>query len=318
MNQPVILCPADLSHVPGARKILEDSCRVQYVPASPDALKQHLPEAQGYYASLYVQLTRELMQLAPNLCAIATPSTGLDHIDLQTAKERNIAVLSLKDDRQFLDRITATAELTWALLLACARKLPAAFDTAKQGVWARDEFRGRQLIGKTLGILGCGRLGTMVARYGQAFGLNVIACDLKPVTLENVQPVSFEELLRQSDILSIHIHLTDENRRLINAAAFQKMKDGVILLNTSRGAIVEEDAFLAALQSGKVAAAGVDVIEGEWRNDLVQHPLIQYARQHDNLIITPHIGGVTFESQEMAFSAAAQKLVDFLCPKNPS
>jgi D-3-phosphoglycerate dehydrogenase / 2-oxoglutarate reductase len=317
IKKPLVLCAADLANVPAARGILDNACRVVYAPARPDTLQEHLLAAEGYYASLHVRLTRELIQLAPYLRAITTPSTGLDHIDLQAAKERNIAVLSLKDDRELLDRITATAELTWALLLACARKLPAAFDAAKQGVWARDQFRGHQLFGKTLGILGCGRLGSMVARYGRAFGLHVIACDLKPVTLENVPQISFDELLQQSDILSIHIHLTEENRNLINAAAFQKMKDGVILLNTSRGAIIDEAAFLDALHSGKVGAAGVDVIEGEWRQDLIRHPLIQYARDHDNLVITPHIGGVTWESQEMAFVAAAQKLVDFLVRQKP-
>ena len=139
--------------------------------------------------------------------------------------------------------------------------------------------------------------------------MRVIACDIREIKNPFVQQVSFDQLLGESDILSIHIHLTDENVKLVDAAAFEKIKPGAILINTSRGAIVDEDALLNALKTGGIAAAGLDVIHGEWRNDIANHPLIAYMRDHDNLVITPHIGGVTFESQEMAHLAAANKLI---------
>jgi D-3-phosphoglycerate dehydrogenase len=169
-----------------------------------------------------------------------------------------------------------------------------------------------QLSGKTLGVLGVGRLGKMVAAYGNAFRMRVLGCDLNPISVPDVQQVDFDTLIRQSDVISIHIHLTPVNTRLINEAAFAKMKRGVVIINTSRGAIIDEEAFAKALQSGHVGAAGLDVIEGEWRSDLVNHPLIQYARAHDNLVIMPHVGGCTWESQRAAHTFTANKLADAL------
>ena len=315
---PVVVCCAELTHAPQAEGILRAAFRLRTVEPTAESLARELPDADAYYAALQVRLTKELMERAPRLLAVVIPTTGLDHIDLQAAQQRNIAVLSLKDDRALLDKITATAELTWALLLACARHLPAAIEAARSGRWTRELFRGRQLSGMTLGILGCGRLGTMVADYGRAFRMKVIGCDVKPVEIEGVDMVSFGELLRRSDVLTIHIHLTPENRGLLGREEFGKMKSGAILLNTSRGAILDEAALLEAMESGRLLAAGLDVIEGEWRQDMAAHPLIQYARSHPNVIITPHIGGVTYESQAIALAAAAQKLVDWFAARDPA
>jgi len=317
MNQPVIVCAADLSSAPQARDKLEGGGDVRYVPATAEALAEALANADAYFAALQVVLTAELIEKAPRLRAIATPSTGRDHIDLEAARRRGIAVLSLKDDRELLDRITSTAELTWALILACARRFPEAFDAIHQGQWARDLLRGHQIAYQTLGILGCGRLGSMVARYGQAFRMKVLGCDQRQIGIAGVEQVSFERLLRESDILSVHVHLTQENRRLIDGEALAKMKPGAILINTSRGAIIDEAALIDALENGPLAAAGLDVIEGEWREDIADHPLIRYARSHGNLVITPHVGGVTYEAQAMAFSATAGKLVDYLHGAQP-
>jgi D-3-phosphoglycerate dehydrogenase len=203
--------------------------------------------------------------------------------------------------------------MTWCLLLAVARRLPWAFAAAQGGYWARDAFRGSQISGKTLGVLGYGRLGRMVADYGKAFRMRVLVCDVLPVQpAPGVEMVSFERLLAESDVLSIHIHLTDENRRIIDAAALARMKRDALLINTSRGAIIDENAFLAALESGRLAGAGLDVIEGEWRDDLAKHPLIVYANRRQNLVISPHLGGVTVESQRMAYARAADRLADYL------
>lgn len=310
--QPLIVCAPDLRHVPGAREKLERCGRVRYVTATPDTLGAALADADAYFATLRVRLTDELMAQAPHLRVIVTPSTGLDHIDLKAAERRGIVVLGLKDHRDLLDRITATAELTWALILACARRFPETAKAIHAGRWSRDEVRGHQIAYKTLGILGCGRLGTMVAEYGRAFRMKVIGCDRREVRLPGVEQVGFERLLRESDVLTIHIHLTDENRGLLNRDALSAMKAGSILVNTSRGAIIDEAALLEALGNGPLMAAGLDVIEGEWREDLAEHPLIVYARSHSNLIITPHVGGVTYESQEMAFGGAVDMLAEYL------
>ncbi len=311
MRRPIVVCAADLDHLPATKRLLEEQCEVRFVAATPEALEAALPDAEAYYASMHVRITGDMMAAAPGLRAIATASTGLDHIDMAVARERGIAVISLKDDRELLDRITATAELTWLLILTCARRMTEALDAVRRGEWARDAVRGHQLAYKTLGILGCGRLGSIVAQYGRAFRMRVLGCDVRPIDLEGVEQVDFERLLRESDVVSIHIHLNEETRGLVGRAALRSMKPGAILVNTSRGAIVDEAALLDALRNGPLAAAGLDVIEGEWRSDIADHPLMVHARTCSNLVITPHVGGVTFESQEMAYTAAARKLVDW-------
>jgi len=292
---------------------LRSIAEVVSLPAKQELLLDNIVGFDAYFASLYVRADREVLDRAKRLRVIVTPSTGLDHIDLSAANEKNVTVLSLKEETEFLDSVTATAEQTWALLLATVRKLPWSFEAAKRGWWARDRFRGHQISGKTLGILGYGRLGRIVAEYGKAFRMRVIACDVRKVTpATGVEMVDFDTLLKESDILSIHIHLTEENRGLIDAQAFSKMKQGAVLLNTSRGAVIDEDAFLDALLSGRLGGAGVDVIEGEWRSDLKDHPLIRYANEHENLVISPHIGGVTYESQRMTLEFMVDKLLRFL------
>jgi D-3-phosphoglycerate dehydrogenase / 2-oxoglutarate reductase len=304
---------ADIAACPDVVGPLAAIGEVVTLAADQAVLQERIGEFDAYLASLHVRADRAVLSSAPHLRVIATPSTGTDHIDLAAAREHGIAVLSLKDDTQFLNQITATAELAWALLLATVRRLPWAFEAARRGRWARDEFRGQQLSGKTLGILGYGRLGRIVASYAAAFRMPVLACDRKAVPPSpGVREVTFDTLLRESDVISIHIHLDENNQKLINRQALAKMKPGSVLINTSRGAILDEPALLEALRRGPLAAAGVDVIDGEWAEHLENHPLIQYSREHDNLVITPHIGGVTHQSQRMAFSHTVEKLKQFL------
>jgi D-3-phosphoglycerate dehydrogenase len=308
-----VLSMSDLAAFPEALAPLERLAEVVHLPPTHEGLEEAIGGFDAYFASLAVRADREVLARASRLRVIATPSTGLDHIDLAAAAERKIAVLSLKDDTEFLDGITATAELAWGLLLATVRRLPWAFEAARRGDWARDRFRGRQLSGKTLGVLGYGRLGRMVARYGLAFRMRVLVCDVRPVKPEaGVCLVDFDTLLRESDVLSIHVHLTDANRGLLGPREFARMKGGAVLVNTSRGAIVDEPALLAVLESGRLAGAGLDVICGEWDKDLASHPLIRYAASHENLVISPHIGGVTDESQRMALEHTVEKLLHYL------
>lgn len=303
---------ADISICPDVFNPIANLAEVVSLPPTAESLAR-LPEFNGYFASLHLQLTREYLQPATNLQVIVSPSTGMDHIDRAFAEEKGIRILCLKEETAFLDSVTATAEMTWALLLAVVRKLPWAFTAAKQGTWARDRFRGHQLSGKTLGILGYGRLGRIVAEYGKAFRLRVITHDTRAVTTAPyLEQVDFTTLLQESDILSLHVHLTPENRDLLSFPEFKQMKPGAFLINTSRGAIVNEDALLNALETGMLGGAGLDVIDGEWRQDLDQHPLIQYANTHENLVISPHLGGVTHESQRMTLNFMVKKLKDYL------
>jgi D-3-phosphoglycerate dehydrogenase / 2-oxoglutarate reductase len=307
-----VLNMANLDAAEDALKPLEEVAEVVTVPANQDALLRLIPDFDSYYAALAVRADAQVLERGKRLKAIATPSTGLDHIDVPLARKLGIEIVCIKEDIEFLSRITATAELAWALMLAVVRKIPSGFEAARRGYWARDVFRGHQLSGKTFGILGYGRLGRIVGEYAKAFRMRVLACDVKDFAAEGIQRVDFDTLLRESDVVSLHVHLTQENRGLISREAFGKMKPGAILINTSRGAVVDEAAFLEALESGRLAGAGVDVIEGEWRTDLDQHPLIRYARSHDNFVIMPHVGGVTYESQAMTLEFTAEKLARFL------
>ncbi len=292
---------------------LSDLGELVFLPTDQSRYESEATNCDAIITSLKLKSTAEFLARADRLKAIATPSTGLDHIDVKAAEELGIEIISLRGDTEFLTGITATAELAWGLLLSTARKIPWGFDAAKRGDWGRDRFRGTQLSGKTLGIVGFGRLGRILADYGRAFRLQVLATDDKQIsTPEWVTQVSLEELLEQSDVVSIHIHLTEENRRLFGQPQFQNMKPGSILINTSRGGVIDEEAFLEALHKGPLAGAGIDVLNGEWREDLENHSLIEYARNHDNLVITPHVGGVTVESQRMAFERIVSKLVSYL------
>lgn len=312
MARPKVLCMWDPVMGEGFLGRLPEVADVTVMKPSAQVLAQRLPEFDGYLASLHVRLERGMIEAAKRLKVVATASTGLDHLDMDVLKERGITCISIKTEFELLDKVTATAELAWGLLLACVRKIPAAANAANSGYWARDHYRGQMLSGKTLGIIGMGRLGKMMAPYGQAFRMRVLGCDVRDVELAGVERVSLERLLRESDVITLHIHLTEENRGFIGRREIEQMKRGVTIINTSRGAIINEADLLAGLESGHVGAAGLDVIEGEWRTDLVDHPLIRYARGHDNVVIVPHLGGMTFESQHMTAVFTANKMAEML------
>lgn len=242
------------------------------------------------------------MDTMPDLQIIATPTTGLNHVDLAEAKKRGIKVISLRGRTSFLKYIPSTAEETMALILALVRKIPWAHQHVLSGGWKRDLFKGNQLVGKTLGLIGFGRLGKIVARYAKAFGMNVIAYDPHLATgvfrRAGVRRAALPQLLRASDIVSLHASLTDATKNLLREKHFRRMKPTAYFINTARGEIVDEAALLKALKNKWIAGAGLDVIWNE-RGDgkhLKGNPLLAYAKTHRNLIIVPHIGGATYEA----------------------
>ena len=307
-----ILCMWESLPYPEVLEPLKEVGEVTIGPEDQKKLVEMIPEYDVYMTSLRTMVDKEVLDRADKLKVVLTPSTGLDHIDMKEAERKGVTVLGLKGEYDFLKSVTATAEMAVCLMLAVVRQLPAAFDAAKQGFWARDVFRGHQIAYKTLGILGYGRLGGMMAEYGNAFRMNVIACDIKDFEVEGVKKVDFDTLLKESDVLSIHIHLTDETKGYFGKKELAKMKPGSVIVNTSRGAIVDEEALVEALKNGPLGGAGLDVIHGEWQPNLYKHPLIEYARTHDNLVISPHLGGGTFESQKMAYSFVVDKLIKHL------
>lgn len=245
---------------------------------------------------------------------IVCPVTGLDHIDTKTCGELGIEVISLKGEVEFLKSVRATAEMTIGLTLALLRKIPQAFKSVKKGEWERDNFKGSEIFGKTVGIIGMGRLGKIVADYFLAFGAKVIAFDVKDFHWEGVRKATtLTELLNCSDIVSLHVSYDKSTHHLINKEAFQNFKKGSILVNTARGSIVDTDGLIEALQSGLLGGAALDVIENE--HEVQKSKLITYANQFENLLITPHLGGNTTESFAKTEVFIAQKLINFLSKK---
>jgi D-3-phosphoglycerate dehydrogenase len=186
-------------------------------------LLKNVHNYDAYLATLHVRFDREVVERAKRLKIVSTPSTGLDHLDLQALEERGFPMLCNKTEFGLLNDVTATAEMAWGLLLGCMRHVPHAHNAAMKGIWARDRYRGHQISKMILGVLGVGRLGKMVCDYGNAFRMRVLGCDRQPITHPNVKQVDFETLLRESDVISIHIHLTDDNRHLIKKREFDKM-----------------------------------------------------------------------------------------------
>ena len=291
-----------------ASEAMGDVAEVCRVDASTDSVARALVDADALLdASMRVPITDEMLEAARKLKIISCATTGSDHIARDALSQKGIPVRTLREDPGLLKEITPAAELSWALLMACARKLKTAFRHTEQGFWSREEFPGIMLNGRTLGLVGCGRIGGWMAKYGQAFGMRVLAFDPYLDTYpEGVAERSLEHLVAESDFLSIHVHLSDETRGLISRDIVDACKPGLILINTSRGAIVDEAAVLDGLQSGKIGAVGVDVLDGE--PETGDHPFVKYAGTHDNLLITPHCGGFSPDAVRLVCKHAAGKI----------
>ncbi|HEY2895197.1 MAG TPA: NAD(P)-dependent oxidoreductase [Pirellulales bacterium] len=296
-----------------ANAILKQAGDVELRACDHDELQQAFAEYDVVWVRLANRIDRAMLAGKPRCRVLAVPVTGLDHVDLQACAEQGIAVLSLRGEVDFLKEVRATAELTVGLTLALLRKLNRAAAHVIDGGWNRDLFWGSELYGKTAGLVGVGRLGTLVAGYFRAFGMRVIGYDPRPDFPSQVaeRVDSIDALMRESDIVSLHVAYQDSTRHLIGRSKLEQMKPSAVLINTSRGGIVDDRALLTALEQGCLAGAALDVLDGEPQIG-ADHPLVQYAREHDNLLIVPHIGGNTVESFAKTEVFLARKVVDHL------
>jgi D-3-phosphoglycerate dehydrogenase len=277
-----------------------------------DSLLTAVAEADVLWVRLRHRIDREVMAAAPHLKIIVTPTTGLNHIDLDEAERRGIRVLSLRGETHFLKEIHATAEHTIALLFGLLRNLPAAVEHVRSGGWNRDLFRGTELFGKTVGVVGLGRVGHMVARYMAAFGARVYAADTNQESTPAEPAVTFvplPELLSRADIVTLHVSLDSATAGFFGAFQFAAMRKGSWFINTARGELVDEAALIRSLQDGHLAGAALDVLCGEDPDNMYCHPVVAYAREHLNVIITPHIGGCTGESMRKTERFLAERLL---------
>lgn len=314
-SRPKILNLDPQGYCEQAKAILCEVAEVFEQKMSADELRSCIHLYDVVMVRFSVQVDSDLIGRASRLRAIVTNATGVDHIDIETAARRNIQVISLKGETQFLETISATAELTWGLISCIARKMPAAFTHVCGGGWDRERFIGSELSGKKLGVLGLGRLGRKVVKYGLAFDMEVGGYDTDPARyLSTIKMFSDPQtLFGWADILTIHIPLNDNTHNFLDRNLLTEMKYGAWLINTSRGQLLDESALLDLLESGHIGAAALDVLADELRfEDLKQHPLIKYASQNQNLLITPHIGGATRDSWEKTEIFIAKKLSSYL------
>jgi D-3-phosphoglycerate dehydrogenase / 2-oxoglutarate reductase len=275
------------------REILEKSGQVDNLK---DITAEELLQKIGEYDAVIVRgrtkLTPEVLGAATKLKVAGRAGVGVDNINLEAAKAKGVVVVNSP-----LATTIAVAELTLGLMLSLIRDIPRADAGLKEGNWLKKELRGMELYGKTLGVIGFGRIGSAVAERAKVFGMKVIAADPnlsdEEVIARGGTCVALDELLSTSDFITLHIPLTPDTRNILNTAAFEKMKPGVRIICAARGGVVDETALLAALQSGKVAGAALDVFTTEppGKTELTSHPRV---------VGTPHIGAETSEAQVRA------------------
>ena len=251
------------------------------------------------------KVTKKVIEAAPRLRVVGRAGVGTDNVDVETATQCGIVVMNTPGGNTI-----STAELTFAMLMALARKIPQAHASMKSGQWNRKDFQGVELCNKTLGILGMGRIGSEVARRAIGFGMRVLAYDpylaLSRAKALQVELVELDELYARSDFITVHMPMSEETRGLINAAAFARMKKGVRVLNCARGGIINEQDLFDAIRSGQVAGAALDVYETE--------PLPKECplRELPQVIMTPHLGASTEEAQENVGIEVAEAITDYL------
>ena len=276
---------------------------------TPDMLQEILPAYDALVVRSQTKVTADVLNAGTRLRVVGRAGTGVDNIDLDAATRRGILVVNAPASNSI-----AVAELTIGLLLALARSIPQARASLAAGRWERGKFMGAEVRGKTLGLLGLGRIGAEVARRASALEMTILAYD--PFISEEraaqlgVQPVTLEELLRESDAISLHVPLLDSTRNLLNAERLGQMRRGAWLINCARGGIIDEEALFEALESGQIGGAALDV----WAKE---PPTGSPLLGHPRVIALPHLGASTEEAQALTAADVAEGVVDALANRTP-
>ncbi|HWU44127.1 MAG TPA: D-2-hydroxyacid dehydrogenase [Bdellovibrio sp.] len=265
---------------------------------------EHLVSANALIIRSRTPINEELLKKARQLQVIITCTSGFDHIDFHATEKWGITVMNTPTAN-----IESAAQLTWGLVLSCVNNLPQAHKMVKAGDWKRDLITGFELHGRTYGVVGLGRIGSRVAELAQAFGMNVVAYDPyaedKSFERLKIPRLSYEEILKTADVLSFHVPKTPETEHMLNRSHFEYIHRGLVLINTSRGSVINENDLCEALGKGWLHAVGLDVFEKE--------PLARTSNllTYPNVILTPHIGANTEEAFFKASQIAANKLISF-------
>ena len=256
------------------------------------------------FAKLGLVFDNRIFELQPALKILVTPTTGLNHIVLPDAELHGIKILSLRGEAEFLSNVTSTAEHAWALLLATNRSLISAVSRVSKGLWKRQELEVHELSGSSLGIIGMGRLGRMVARYGLAFQMEVFGCD--PHVSSEMFPagcrkVDLQELLASSAYVVMLASYKPGDQPILGEAEFGKLQSGAVLINVARGELIDEQALLHALDNSTIRGFGTDVLVGDssWgSSDLFHSEIVERSKLDNRIIVTPHMGGYATEAIE--------------------
>lgn len=312
-----ILVTVPIEHLETTRSILESAGDVIYRKyPSREELLTDLPGVHALYPNARTLLDSSLLEQARKLAVISTPSIGTDHIDLAYCQSRGIPVYSLSTEHELMRSVSSTAEHTFGLMLSIMRKLPWAFRSVLEGKWSAAEFRGRDLQGKTIGIVGFGIIGSQLGVFARAFGMTVLVYDPYAKDLPHwARAVDRDTLLHESHVISLHTPLTSETQNMVNKEWFDRMQ-GAVIINAARGGVLDDAALIEALDSGRVSAAGLDVLSSETAAGMGNHPLVRYAQTHDNVFITPHSAGSSVDGQARTFAHAARRLANYLM-ENP-
>lgn len=297
-----LICITPVAHIADLLNRLEKHFDVLYEPEIDyEALCQKLRD-DASIRYIYTNPNKQQFLLDQNclkgtsVTHICTASTGTNHIEKSV--KQSVDVVSLTTAFQIINRISSTAEMAVTLMLSILRNLPAGFDSVKKGEWNYEPFIGRQLNSLTVGIIGHGRLGTLFEGYCKGLRMDTIVYDPKYEDGRG-KSAQLDRLIEHSDVIALHIHVTDENRGFLCKDKFERMTKAPVIVNTSRGEIVNELDLLKALESGKVAGYATDVITDEF-GDITRSPLWKSWEKH-NVIITPHVAGMTSDGQEIAY-----------------
>jgi len=306
-----ILCITPIKHIDGVYKKLQSYGELIYEPKiDKDELKNLLNQTNADYlftgpGKQNFILDEEVLKDS-NVKVINTASTGLNHIDLNYCKENNIDVWSLKEDYELINDLPSTSELAFGLMMSLMRKIPQSFDSVKDGNWDYEPFVGHQIKGKTIGVIGYGRLGKIMCDLFYGWGVKLLASDPYE-RITTARGVPLDELLEKSDVVFLHTHVTDETRGMVDEEFISYMKQGSYLINTARGELVDEVAIIESIKVGHLKGYGTDVIKDEF-GDIQNSKLVEFSMNpNNNVVITPHIGGMTIEGSTKAYHWAVNK-----------
>ena len=305
MKQAKIACITPIDHLQGVFDLISSFGDLTYIP-NPDAktLRNTLirdrithiftnPNQQGFFLGKAILFGTQIE-------VVNTCSTGTNHIDIEFCDKAGIKILSLKNDTDLIDQLPSTAELAFGLMVTLFRNIHHSFISVQNGSWSYMPFIGKQIKGSSIGIIGYGRLGKMMCGFCKAFGMDIYIYD--PYKNYN----DLDKLLQLSDVISLHVHVTNETRNMVDSKFISKMKQGSYLINTSRGELVDERAIIDAVSKNHLNGYATDVVKDEF-SDVNKSELIKFSKLNKNIIITPHIGGMTIEGQTMAYKWAISK-----------